>query len=304
VKITAAAIQMPSEPMRVASNRDRADDLLRQAYQSGAELIVLPEMYNTGYCKLPDYAPIAEDREGATLQLLRERSRAWDVSIAAGFVERDCHHLYDSLAYCTPEGSIHIYRKRRLVFWEWFSFSPGREPLVVSTRWGRIGFAICADMIYHDVWSGYRDRIDLAIIAAAWPEFTNRISGRKHWLLGHIGAMAGEIPRKVSVDLGIPVVFANQCGETKTTIPLLGARFADRFCGMSSICDGLNGRLVQADKDERIVLGEMIVHSPKGPKSCRSTFVSAPAASSFIAERCLSDGSDRGSTVERTVAAR
>ena len=34
--------------------------------------------------------------------------------------------------------------------------------MVVKTRWGRIGFAICADMIYRRVWTDYRDRIGIA----------------------------------------------------------------------------------------------------------------------------------------------
>ena len=84
-------------------------------------------------------------------------------------MERDGPHLYDSLGFVTPEGDVHVYRKRNLVFWERFRFLPGRSPLVVPTRWGRIGFAICADMIYRRVWQDYRDRIDLAVITAAWP---------------------------------------------------------------------------------------------------------------------------------------
>ena len=85
------------------------------------------------------------------------------MAIAAGFVERDGRHLYDSLAFCAPGGNVEIYRKRNLVFWERFRFHPGRMPLVVSTPWGRMGLAICADMIYRKVWADYQDRIDLAV---------------------------------------------------------------------------------------------------------------------------------------------
>ena len=63
------------------------------------------------------------------------------------------------------------------MFWERFRFHPGRSPMVVSTPWGRVGFAICADMIYRHVWSDYRDRIDLAVVSAAWPDFADRDSG-------------------------------------------------------------------------------------------------------------------------------
>jgi N-carbamoylputrescine amidase len=283
VKIVAAAIQMPSEPLSVAANLERADAHLRDAHRAGADLVVLPEMFNTGYGLLPDYSECAEGVNGPTWNLLRERSRMWEIAIAAGFVEREGNHLYDALGFCTPEGQVHVYRKRHLVFWERFRFRPGREALIVPTPWGRIGFAVCADMIYKKVWDEYRDRIDLAIVAAAWPQFAHRDTGRKHWLFGHIGAMSGEIPQKVAMDLGIPVVFANQCGITRTTIPYLGTmvteRIADHFAGLSSLCDGRHGRPVVAGTDEAMLLSSLTLHAPRGLKSCRSMSLSVPAAS-------------------------
>lgn len=279
MKLAAAAIQMSTVIHDVSANLGRADHLLRLAQQGGAELVVLPEMFNTGYGLCPDYAPVAETPEGPTVEHLRARSRQWRLTIVAGFVEQDGRHLYDSLAVVEPEGQVHVYRKRHLVFWERSRFRPGRDPLVVPTRWGRIGLAICADMIYRSVWRGYRDRIDLAVVSAAWPDFADRHTGRKHWLLGHVGPLSATIPERVSLDLGIPVIFANQCGETRTTIPFL-ARIADRFAGRSCVCDGRHGPSAQAGIDEEVVLSSVTVHSQRGLKTWHIMSPSAPAASS------------------------
>jgi len=278
LKIAAAAIQMPSEPQNVAANLERADGLLRQAHKAGAELAVLPEMFNTGYGFCRDFGPYGEGLDGPTLTHLRQRSQQWGLAIAAGFVEREGRHLYDALAFVTPGGGTQPYRKRNLVFWERSRFQPGWAPLVVATRWGRIGFAVCADMIYRKVWQGYRDQIDIAVVAAAWPEFADRGTGRKHWLLGHVGPLSGTIPGLVSRDLGIPIVFANQCGETRTRIPLLGADIPDRFAGRSSVCNGLHGPPVRAGVDEEIVLTSITVHPQRGLKAWRTMSHSVPAA--------------------------
>ena len=277
MRITAAAIQMPSVWLGIAANLLCADDLLRKAHDSGAELSVLPEMFNTGYGLHPDYTPYGEDADGPTLTHLRNRSREWGMAIAAGFVEREGRHLFDALAFITPDGGQHIYRKRNLVFWERFKFKPGSDPLVVATPWGRIGFAICADMIYRRVWDDYRDRIDVAVIAAAWPDFACRDTGRKHWLLGRVGPLSKEIPGKVAIDLGIPVIFANQCGETRTTIPLI-ATIADRFAGQSTICDGRHGIPTTAGINQEIILKTITIHPQRGLKSWRSMSHSVPAA--------------------------
>ncbi len=279
MKIAVAAIQMPSQPLAVSANIERAEALLGNAHAGGAELAILPELFNTGYGPGVDYWPHGEDRSGPTLRRLQELSRRWRLGIAAGFAERDGKHLYNSVAFFLPEGAVDVYRKRNIVFWERFRFRAGRDPLVVSSPWGRIGFAICADMIHADVWDGYRGRIDLAVVSSAWPEFADRESGRKHWLLGQVGPLSRAIPGRVARDLGVPVVFANQCGPTRTVIPGLGRPIADRFAGGSSVCDGRHAPPVQAGDDEQMVLSQVTVRPPKGFHSWRTMSPSARAAS-------------------------
>ena len=124
MKIVVAAVQMPSDVLDVSANLDRADELLRTAHDSSVELAVLPELFNTGYSLCPDFGPYSETADGPTLCHLRS-SRQWQMAIAAGFVERDGRHLYDSLVFCSPDGDVQIYRKRNLVFWERFVSAPG-----------------------------------------------------------------------------------------------------------------------------------------------------------------------------------
>jgi N-carbamoylputrescine amidase len=133
-------------------------------------------------------------------------------------------------------------------------------------------------MIYRRVWDDYRDRIDLAVVSAAWPDFANRHTGRRHWLLGHVGPLSAAIPCKVAVDLEIPVIFSNQCGDTKTTIPVIKTTIHDRFAGQSSICDGRHGAHVRADREPALLVAPITVHPKRGLKSWRTTFHSAPAA--------------------------
>jgi predicted amidohydrolase len=281
LKITTAAVQMASEPMQVVSNLERADALLGEAHRAGAVLGVLPELFNTGYGLIPDFFPYAEGIDGPTLRHLSRRSRQWRMGIAGGFIEREGRHLYDALAVCLPSGLVQVYRKRHLVFWEPFRFRRGRSPLVVPTPWGRVGLAVCADMIRCPVWNDYRGRIDLAVIAAAWPDFACRHGKCGHWLFGGLGPLSAEIPAKVARDLDVPVIFANQCGPTRTTIPLLGLAMVqaidDRFAGRSSICDGRNKPAVSAEAGPRLLLADVVVPNHRGLRSWHSTWPSVPA---------------------------
>src|SRR5260370_4364230 len=75
---------MRSELLDVRANLHRADDLLRSAHDSGVELAVLPELFNTGYSLCPDYGPYSETAAGPTLLHLRQRSRPLRTAIPAG----------------------------------------------------------------------------------------------------------------------------------------------------------------------------------------------------------------------------
>lgn len=79
MKIAVAAIQMNSVLLDVPANLERADQLLRTAHESGVELAVLPELFNTGYSLCPDFGPYSETAAGATVTHLRHAlgSGAW-----------------------------------------------------------------------------------------------------------------------------------------------------------------------------------------------------------------------------------
>ena len=80
--------------------------------------------------------------------------------------------------------------------------------------------------------------------------------------------IAAEIPGKVASDLGVPVVFSNQCGPTRTTIPLLGLtlseKIADQFAGGSRVCDGRHGSAAEAGRGEGIALASITIHPREG----------------------------------------
>lgn len=279
MKLAVAAVQRESHLFRVADNLEAADDQLRQAHERGAELVVLPELFNTGYGRRREYIPHAEAVDGPTWAFLCERARRYRLWIAAGFAERHDGHVFNAAGFCCPDGSLHVYRKRNLVLWETTQFRKGSAPLIVSTPFGRVGFAICADILYRRTWAEYRGRIDLAVIVSAWPEFTDSRSGRPHWLLGRLGRLCGQIPERASADLGIPVVFANQCGPTVTTVPVFHQHFPDRFAGLSAICDASHGVSLRAQADPEILVSSVTIHAPRGPKTWATMSASESTAS-------------------------
>ncbi len=266
LKVAIAAVQFAAEPLDPRRNLLRIADHVADAHARGARLIVLPELATTGYSEHPDLHVLAEGLDGSTIRTLTTLSQQHGVYLAAGFVEDHEGDVYDSLAFTTPRGEVSIYRKRHLIFWEHYYFRSGCRPLIVKTELGRVGFAICADMMYEHIWAGYRGQIDVAVVSAAWPEATKQTTGGAGWMLRPSAALSGKLPARIASDLSIPVVFSNQTGPCEVRIPMLGRARPAEFAGRSAVYDHTGTRVSPGLNGEGIAMG--IIQIPEEQASC------------------------------------
>jgi predicted amidohydrolase len=136
-------VQMDSEFLAVDQNVDRALHFLERAK---ADLLVLPELFNTGYnfSSRRQLEKVAEPiPHGYTSQKLLELSRDRKMTIVAGIAERAGRSLYNS-ALVASRGRASTYRKIHLFFKEKRFFKPGQEFTVL----GDLGIMICFDWFF------------------------------------------------------------------------------------------------------------------------------------------------------------
>ncbi len=117
-----------------------------------ADLIVLPELFNTGYLFLnkQELTEMAEPKKGAeTYNFILNLCKRKKCAIVYGFAEKDGENLYNSAILMSAKGIIGHYRKTHLFFEEWFIFTPGDLPYQVFEYNGvKIGILVCFDYIY------------------------------------------------------------------------------------------------------------------------------------------------------------
>lgn len=117
-----------------------------------ADLIVLPELFNTGYLFLnkEELLSLSEKKEGGeTFEFIFRLCNEKNIAVVYGFAERDGDKVYNSAILMTPEGILGHYRKTHLFFEEWFIFTPGNIPYqIYEYRGVKIGMLICFDYIY------------------------------------------------------------------------------------------------------------------------------------------------------------
>ncbi|MDD0991574.1 nitrilase family protein [Pseudomonas sp. TNT2022 ID681] len=130
-------------------------ELAEQAVREGANLIVLPELCNTGYTfttRVEAYAHAESLEDGPSLRTWAAFAREHQVYLAAGFAERDGLKLYDSAVLFGPDGLLGHYRKAHLWDQEKLWFTPGNLGFpVFETPIGRIGLLICWDIWFPEV---------------------------------------------------------------------------------------------------------------------------------------------------------
>jgi predicted amidohydrolase len=117
-----------------------------------ADLVVLPELFNTGYQFISKDEAVGLSEEvpsGFTTRNLIELSKAKSLHIVAGIAERDGDSVYNSAVLTGPDGYIGVYRKTHLFYEEKLWFTPGDTGFRVwETHIGKIGIMICFDWFF------------------------------------------------------------------------------------------------------------------------------------------------------------
>jgi predicted amidohydrolase len=137
------------------------------------DLIVLPEMFNTGFVMEP--GKIAERMEGDTMEWLAGQAEALNTVITGSLVIEDQGKFYNRLIWMKPDGNYSFYDKRHLFRFgnEHLEFSGGRNKLIVELKGWKICPLICYDLRF-PVWSKNRllegkYEYDLLVYIANWP---------------------------------------------------------------------------------------------------------------------------------------
>jgi predicted amidohydrolase len=154
----AACAQIAPRKAETAANLDRIAEVIREAADAGADLVLFPETATSGYFLEGGVYESAMSVEALGVELgSRLSGLEKTIDVALGFYELEGASLYNSAAYfeCSPEPRLrHVYRKFFLptygVFDEERFVSRGRETGVFDTRFGRMGLLICED-VWHSV---------------------------------------------------------------------------------------------------------------------------------------------------------
>ena len=138
------------------------------AIGSEADLIVLPEMFNTGFTMSSE--ELAEPMNSVSMQWMLEMARAKDTVITGSIIIEERGAYFNRLIWMRPDGTHEHYDKRHLfrMMDENNHYSGGNKRLIVELNGWRICTMICYDLRF-PVWSRNRNDYDCLLYIANWP---------------------------------------------------------------------------------------------------------------------------------------
>ena len=151
----------------VVANMRVLEELVANAERS--DLYLFPEMCSTGFCMQPQ--GVAEEDEGATVQLMKRLAVEYDAAMAVPVMTRVGEKFYNRMYFITPEGVFGKYDKHNLFEYsgEDKVFQPGEEKVIWEWRGIRLRPAICYDLRF-PVFLYNRAEYDVLLISANFPD--------------------------------------------------------------------------------------------------------------------------------------
>jgi N-carbamoylputrescine amidase len=254
--VTVAALQMACD-WDSRGNIARAERLVRQAAARGAQVILLPELFETPYfCIEQDARHLALAHAVADDPALRHFApvaRELGVVLPISFFERAGRAYFNSIAILDADGSnLGVYRKSHIPngpgYQEKNYFSPGDTGFRVwNTRFARIGVGICWDQ-----WFPESARV-MALMGAELLFFPTAIgsepppampvNSREHWQRTQQGHAAANLT---------PLIASNRYGLERSVQDPEGLYI--RFYGSSFIADATGAKVAEASEEGDAVL--------------------------------------------------
>ncbi|MGW4031794.1 nitrilase-related carbon-nitrogen hydrolase [Streptomyces sp. NPDC004838] len=173
--VTVACCQLAPQVGRVGENRERIREAITAAADRGADIVVLPELANSGYVfrDADELLSVAEPLDGETIREWEELASRLRLVIVSGFAELgEEGRVHNTGVLIDETGLRAAYRKAHL--WnaeKTYGFTPGdRPPPVLDTPHGRIGIMVCYDVEFPEwVRLAALDGAELLCAPVNWP---------------------------------------------------------------------------------------------------------------------------------------
>lgn len=143
---------------------------LSSGVREKTDLIVLPEMFSTGFTMKAE--ELAEEMDGKTMQWLAKTAANYDCVVTGSLIIKEDGKYYNRMIWMLPNGEFKYYDKHHLFGMgdEDKNYTAGQNSLIVELKGWKIRLAVCYDLRF-PVWLRNRNaEYDILLLVASWPD--------------------------------------------------------------------------------------------------------------------------------------
>jgi predicted amidohydrolase len=163
-KLKVAVVQMDAVSVSVPKRLDRATNLITEAVNGGAQLVVLPELFNTGYEFHERNYALAEPVDGETVTWMKSQAAQHHLHLAGSLLLLDKTDVYNAGLLVAPDGRTWRHDKINITLWERAYFREGHHTTIADTDLGKLGLMICSDVLCPDLWVQYAGKVEAMVV--------------------------------------------------------------------------------------------------------------------------------------------
>ncbi len=217
-------------------NYQKVHDWVGKAASQGADLILLPELWASGFdlknCQ--SYAAPLHEGDFARMRYLAEEHK---ITIGGSLIEQDNNVFYNTFVLYDQSGEmINFYRKVHLfqMLKEEQYFRAGDRLVMAETEWGKLGLATCYDLRFPEMFRAYSVRgVALILVVAEWAQ--RRVV---HWR---------QLLQARAIENQCFVAAVNKSGVSQ----------GEKLGGFSAVINPMGEYLVQGGEEEELLSAEI-----------------------------------------------
>jgi omega-amidase len=178
-KLVVSLAQMRIALGDIGRNYTTAERMITEAARRGSHLVVLPELWSTGYA-LDRANELASPVNAGVFAQVAKLAKDNKICVTGSLLEKRGMDITNSAAFFAPTGQpLGVYRKIHLfrLMNEDAHLKGGASPLLLDLPWGRTAIAICYDLRFPELFRRYAvEGAQMVILPAEWP-----IERAEHW---------------------------------------------------------------------------------------------------------------------------
>jgi len=261
MKIKAAAVQMTAEPAKIDANLKKAHAIVSQAFSRGAEWVILPEFFTTAMVFNRNMLNAVSSFNGKPIQMMKRLASEFNGVVGGSFICLRGDESYNSFVLVFPDGNTFFHDKDQPTMWENCWYVGGTDDGVLNTPAGKVGVAMCWEMIRSRTPRRLLNRVDLVVGGSCWwtlpekplPGFPKTLEERNRKILT-------ETPGRLAGMLGVPFIHASHAGPLEGDLPMVpGFPYKSHLLGETQIVDGKGAILARMayEEGEGFILAEV-----------------------------------------------